>query len=152
MSLEKIRDIIFIVCAVVFVIVYSISNLIPILFPSWYYNLYNQSTTGIDSFSQDGYNPPQIYADCQSNNNSNTLTIQIANYAESDVENIRCNLVDKAGLISSEDSQVISSLSSGSTDICSFSLEGKYEKPLRVEVTYNEKSIRQAVQCYPLFS
>ena len=66
------------------------------------------------------------------------------------MENIKCNLVDKADLVSSEDSQVISSLTSQSTDICSFSLEGKYEKPLRVEVVYNEKSIKQVVQCYPL--
>ena len=148
MSLQKIRDITLIVCAVAFVIVYSISNLTPIFFPSWYYN---QTTTGLPSFfSQDI--PPSIYADCQSNNNTNTLTITISNYAESDLKDIKCNLVDKGGLVSSEDSQIISSLSSQSTDICSFNLEGKYEKPLRVEVTYNEQSIKQAVQCYPLVS
>jgi len=145
MSLEKIRDVIFIVCAVIFVVVYSISNLLPIFFPLWYYD---QTMTGMPFFED----APSIYADCSSNDDVNMLTITISNYANTDLKNIKCNLVDKGGLVSSEDSQIISSLSSQSTDICSFNLEGKYEKPLRFEVIYNEQSIKQAVQCYPLIS
>ena len=114
MSLQKVRDIVFIVCAIVFVIAYSISNLIPIFFSSWYF--------GQESFLQD--TPPSIYADCQSSDNTNILTITISNYAGDDLENIKCNLVDKGGLISLEDSQIIPSLSSQSIDICGFNLEG----------------------------
>ena len=147
MSLEKIRDIIFIVCAVVFVIVYSISNLIPIFFSSWYVD---QTTSGYPSFSQDF--PPSVFADCQTKNNIHTLLITLSNTGQKDLKDVKCNLVDKSGLISTEDSQTISSLGLQSTDICTFKLEGVYEKPLKFEVIYGDQSIKQVVQCYPNFS
>lgn len=141
MNLNRIRDIIFIICAVIFVVAYSISNLIPLFFPSWYY-----AQITAESYPYDI--PLSIFADCYSENDINTLTVTMSNYAENNLDNIKCNIIDKAGLVTSEDSQVVSDLTPQSSDICIFKLEGKYKTPLRVEVTYDERSIKQAVPCY----
>ncbi|MBI2576266.1 hypothetical protein HYV84_03560 [Candidatus Woesearchaeota archaeon] len=147
MKLGEKRDIILIICAVVFVSVYSFSSLAPVFLPSWYFN---RTTSGLPSFQAD--ESPSLFSECLSKNNTHLLTVSITNFRETDLENITCNLLDKGGLISSEESQTISSLSSGSSDICSFSLKGKFGKPLRVEVAYDGKSRKEAVQCYPSLS
>ncbi len=144
MGIEKIRDMVLIICAIIFVLVYSISMLLPIFMPSFYY----QQLTS--SYTQDV--PPSFYADCQTNNNTHTLTITLSNYGQKDLNNIKCNLLDKSGLISTEDSQTIFNLGIQSTDICIFKLDGTYEKPLKFEVVYGDKSIKQVVQCYPIIS
>lgn len=142
MSLKKVRDIVFIICAILFVLAYSISNLLPIFSPSWYYQ---QSSTYLSEI------PPNVFADCQSNNNTHTLTVSISNPGQNKLEDVKCNLIDKSGLTSPQDSQTILSLGSQSTDICTFELEGLYKKPLRLEVIYGEKSLKLAVQCYPVY-
>ena len=144
MRVEKIRDVILIICAIIFVVVYSISTLTPIFMPSFYY----QQLTS--SYVQDA--PPSVYADCQTNNNTHTLTITLSNYGQKDLNDIKCNLLDKSGLVSTEDSQTIPSLGVQSTDICIFKLEGTYEKPLKFELVYGKESIKQVAQCYPIIS
>lgn len=144
MNLNKTRDIIFIICAVIFVAVYSISNLAPIFFPSWYY------TQTLSDYGMPYDIPLNNYVDCTSEGDITTLTVTMSNYGKDTLEDIQCNIIDKAGLVASEDSQIVSSLTPLSSDICIFELEGKYKTPLRVEIKYGEHSIKQAVPCYPL--
>ena len=141
MNVAKARDITLIICAIVFVLVVSISSLLPILAPAWYNS---RITSGILPM----LNAPTVYSDCQTNGNKHSLTITVTNYGLDDLKDIKCNLIDKSGLTSLKDSQSIPSLETQSTDICNFDLEGVYERPLRYEIVYGEKSIKQVAECY----
>ncbi|MBI2106400.1 hypothetical protein HYT57_00290 [Candidatus Woesearchaeota archaeon] len=141
MGAEKTRDITITICAIVFVLVYSASTLLPIFLPSFYYEQLSSSYAQGEALN--------AYGDCQTMNNTHMLTITLSNYGQDDLENVRCNLLDKAGLISSEDTQTVSVLGTQSTDTCEFKLDGTYEKSLKFEVVYGDKSIKQVAQCYP---
>lgn len=145
MHTEKARDIVIIICAIAFIIIYSLSTLLPIFAPEWYYE---QQTSAYQD-------QPNIHADCTSEEveeggkpNTHTLTIRISNYDEDELKDVTCNLIDIAGLTSQETTQKISKIGEDSSDICSFELKGEYKKPIRFEVKYEDESISQAVTCY----
>lgn len=114
--------------------------------------MFQQEATDFASFSFTS--SPSISADCRTGlNNVTTLTIIVSNQGEGDIKNIKCRLLDKAGLTSSEDSKSIpETLGPQSVDICTFELTGDYQdvyqKTLKFEVSYNEKSVHQVAQCY----
>lgn len=142
MRFERFRDFVLIVCAVVFTSVFSYSMLTTT-------NAFSKSDQFLSSFP-DYTQIPTVDTACSSDNNKHTLTATISNtLGQNEFKNIKCNLIDKAGLTSAKDSQIISDLGPQSTDICTFELDGVYKTPLRLEVFYNEKSIKQAVECYP---
>ena len=140
MRTEKARDIVLIICAVVFVLVYSVINLFPFFYSLSYY----------DSNSADEYeSSPSVVSYCDSTTNlAHTVIISVDTYGV-DISNVNCELIDKAGLVSSVDNQVIGDLTSGSQDDCIFKLTGNYESPVKVKVTCGEqgKYITQSIAC-----
>ncbi|MBI2665895.1 hypothetical protein HYX12_04705 [Candidatus Woesearchaeota archaeon] len=140
MKIKEIRDIVLIVGVLVYVLTFSFISLVPTLFPNWYYEMV--------SFSQ---NPLQISPQCVSaQDETHSLRVTVWNYGLEDVEDLACRVTDTSGLtLTSEESQTIGALGTQSSDICMFDLTGTYKKPIRVVVTYGDKVMKQAVDCYP---
>jgi|SRR3989344_7085455 len=141
MKTSNFRDIVISIGVIVYVLVYAVYSLAPIVTPQWYYQQMNQGYAL-------GY-PPQIYADCQIRNETASLFITVTNSEQEELNEVVCSIEENGGMIPDEDTKTISSLGVMSSDVCSFNLNGKYESPLKIAVKSGDKSVTQAVNCYP---
>jgi len=138
MNSAKFRDYTLSICAIIFVLIFTLSNL---------YGIFSLSSIFSD-MKGFGQSDLGIISSCEYRQDRYILSINLDNYAADYYNNIDCKIVDSFGLIAAEKQQSIKELPPGSSDICSFDLSGDYTKPVRVEVTYNGKTVRQAVECY----
>lgn len=143
MNSEKFRDYTLAICAILFTLVFCVSN------------LYTTYTTWQYASTSPSPNEPSlsVYSTCNINNDSTqSLSIALDNsFSLKDVKDVQCTIIDTSGLTISQKSQMIGDIPKESSDICSFALTGTYTKPLKVEVKYSGKTVRQAVECYTTY-
>ena len=140
-KIQAIRDITIIIGVIIFVIVFSVTNL---------YTMYQQYDSWKTFSKESSESPISAYASCDSYPEHHAAAIELANNGPEEVKEVKCKIIDAAGLASDSNEQVVENLSPGSTDMCGFILKGTPSKPfLRFEVSYNDVSFKTSCQLYP---
>jgi len=137
MKTEKAKDYAIIVIAVFFT-------------ASTAYSMY-QSYVFMSSSSANPVGSLSVYASCsQSIDTGITIaSVDLDNYSEKEVRNIRCSVVDNGGLTLASGSPDIDSIASQSSDVCYFEFsEGDFVHPVKFGVTYESGSAATICQPY----
>ena len=79
---------------------------------------------------------------CGKSDEDSLVTIMLQNSGNVEIKNIKCRITDTGGLIPDAEQQIIGSLPTESKDACTFTLKGYTKKPLRFEIAYGSKSLK----------
>jgi len=134
-KIQAIRDLTIIIGVIIFVIVFSVTNL---------YTMYQQYDSWKTFSKESSESPISAYASCDSYPEHHAAAIELANNGPEEVKEVKCKIIDAAGLASDSNEQTVENLSPDSI------LKGTPSKPfLRFEVSYNDVSFKTSCQLYP---
>lgn len=133
------------ICAVIFVIIYTIDNI---------YYMHQASKTNAEQsrwFNSTQSDELGVYPSCEKLPEHYSAALEIENFGENEVKNIKCKIIDDGGLSSDALQQSIGSLTPGSQDVCAFILKGSFAKPVKLEVSFGNKVKRSVCTSFESF-
>ena len=83
-----------------------------------------------------------VFGECKKVREKYIVTVEVENFGQIDIQSLQCRILDKGDMRADADEQYLGALMPGSTDVCTFVLQGELIKPVKFEVVYDGKSTR----------